>query len=206
MALKPVLKIKVDELFLRWLSNSDVQVSLRDSLAQLVRGEAVSAPSRSSSHSLRSSPRGGLSSSFVTPTSPKLPSPHSPRRLLHVKKQNGSIGDSLKKIAACDTLTHIILLLPMHTFPTGPRRLLTCLTAVRFAFLYTWGGEGGTPRNWKRVIRQIEASTCKYISGLNSSFVKELRGLIADQVQVKLKTPSPTYSKSAHQIDEMNRP
>ncbi|KAI8743623.1 serine/threonine-protein phosphatase 2A regulatory subunit B subunit beta [Biomphalaria glabrata] len=95
MALKPVLKIKVDELFLRWLSNSEVQVSLRDSLSQLVRGETVSAPSRSSSHSARgTSPRGGSVGTFVTPTSPKLPSPHSPRRPLHAKKQNGS--DNLK--------------------------------------------------------------------------------------------------------------
>ncbi|XP_059158353.1 serine/threonine-protein phosphatase 2A regulatory subunit B'' subunit beta-like isoform X2 [Physella acuta] len=102
MALKPVLKIKVDELFLRWLSNSEVQVSLRDSLAQLARGEAVSATAKSSQPLRGNSPR-GTSNTLVTPTSPKLPSPHSPRRPLHVKKQNVGVVDNQKPVINAGT-------------------------------------------------------------------------------------------------------
>ena len=34
MALKPILKTKVDELFLRWLSDAEVQVGLLDKMSQ----------------------------------------------------------------------------------------------------------------------------------------------------------------------------
>lgn len=71
------------------------QVSLRDSLAQLARGEAVSATAKSSQPLRGNSPR-GTSNTLVTPTSPKLPSPHSPRRPLHVKKQNVGVVENQK--------------------------------------------------------------------------------------------------------------
>ena len=45
MALKPLLKTKVDELFLLWLSEPDTQNLLRKSLSQVIRGEPVTRPS-----------------------------------------------------------------------------------------------------------------------------------------------------------------
>jgi len=44
MALKPLLKTKVDELFLLWLSESETQNLLRSSLTQVLRGEPVTRP------------------------------------------------------------------------------------------------------------------------------------------------------------------
>lgn len=99
MALKPVLKKKVDELFLRWLSDPDVQLSLRESLSQIGRGEAVAASSGSSlgsqqhqqgRHASLSSRSGTGASPLVSPVSPKLPSPRSPRRPLHTRKHNNN--------------------------------------------------------------------------------------------------------------------
>ncbi|RUS69222.1 hypothetical protein EGW08_023018, partial [Elysia chlorotica] len=100
MALKPVLKVKVDELFLRWLSDPDVQLSLRESLSQIGRGEVVTAPTGptpgSQTHQLGRhgslSGRGGAGPSIVSPVSPKLPSPRSPRRPLHTRKHNVNSG------------------------------------------------------------------------------------------------------------------
>ncbi|XP_005110577.2 uncharacterized protein LOC101850289, partial [Aplysia californica] len=88
MALKPVLKTKVDELFLRWLSDPDVQISLRGSLQQIGKGESVCGSGhQSSSFGVRgSSQRAG--NALLSPGSPKLPSPRSPRRPLQTKKHN----------------------------------------------------------------------------------------------------------------------
>ncbi|GFR88138.1 serine/threonine-protein phosphatase 2A regulatory subunit B'' subunit beta [Elysia marginata] len=101
MALKPVLKVKVDELFLRWLSDPDVQLSLRESLSQIGRGEIVTAPTgpvpgtqqnQQGRHSSLLSRGGAGASSIVSPVSPKLPSPRSPRRPLHTRKHNNNSG------------------------------------------------------------------------------------------------------------------
>ncbi|GFO48817.1 serine/threonine-protein phosphatase 2a regulatory subunit b'' subunit beta [Plakobranchus ocellatus] len=94
MALKPILKVKVDELFLRWLSDPDVQLTLRESLTQIARGEAVTAtnsPLGSQQQQGRHPSLPGRSTgaaSIVSPVSPKLPSPRSPRRPLHARKHN----------------------------------------------------------------------------------------------------------------------
>ena len=45
MSMKPVLKTKVDELFLAWFTQPETQSLLRTSLRQLVRGEPVTWPS-----------------------------------------------------------------------------------------------------------------------------------------------------------------
>ena len=97
MALKPVLKLKVDELFLRWISESDTQHMLKENLKHLIRSEPLSATypvgSGSRSASKQASPR-------VRPSSPplsssKLPSPRSPRRPLTTKNsQRGHNGTS----------------------------------------------------------------------------------------------------------------
>ncbi|ELU01240.1 hypothetical protein CAPTEDRAFT_225045 [Capitella teleta] len=44
MALKPVLKLKVDELFLRWLSEAETQTLLKANLRQILRGEPLQQP------------------------------------------------------------------------------------------------------------------------------------------------------------------
>ena len=101
MALKPVLKLKVDELFLRWISESDTQHMLRENLKHLVRSEPLSATypvgSGTRSSSKQASPR-------VRPSSPplsssKLPSPRSPRRPLTTKNsQRGHNGNTKVRI------------------------------------------------------------------------------------------------------------
>ena len=97
MALKPVLKHKVDELFLRWISEPDTQFMLKENLKHLIRSEPLSATypvaSSARSGSKQASPR-------VRPSSPplsssKLPSPRSPRRPLSTKNsQRGHNGNS----------------------------------------------------------------------------------------------------------------
>ena len=79
MALKPVLKLKVDELFLRWLSEPDTQSVLRANLKQIVRGEPISGATRPSwPQSPRQRP--ASPSSATPPCSPMTASPRSPRR------------------------------------------------------------------------------------------------------------------------------
>ncbi|XP_052104498.1 serine/threonine-protein phosphatase 2A regulatory subunit B'' subunit beta-like isoform X2 [Mytilus californianus] len=98
MALKPVLKLKVDELFLRWLSEPETQNSLKENLRQLTHGEALTTPL---SHYSLASPRSssGKQSPRLRPTSPpfspptsKLPSPRSPRRPLSTKNNHRNGG------------------------------------------------------------------------------------------------------------------
>ena len=50
MALKPSLKSKVNELFLRWYSDSEVQALLRLNLKQIQSGDAISTSSGSHFH------------------------------------------------------------------------------------------------------------------------------------------------------------
>ncbi len=61
MALKPILKLKVDELFLRWLSEPETQTLLRSNLKSIVRGDPV--PVGGSGPRLPQSPRAGGESS-----------------------------------------------------------------------------------------------------------------------------------------------
>lgn len=90
MALKPVLKLKVDELFLRWITEHDTQLMLRENLRQLLHGEPLTATYPAALGS-----RGGnkAQSPRVRPGSPplssnKLPSPRSPRRPLTTKNNH----------------------------------------------------------------------------------------------------------------------
>lgn len=41
MALKPVLRQKIDELFMKWITDKAVQSSLNSSLSQILKGETV---------------------------------------------------------------------------------------------------------------------------------------------------------------------
>lgn len=41
MALKPKLRFKIDELFMKWITDKAVQSSLNSSLNQILRGEIV---------------------------------------------------------------------------------------------------------------------------------------------------------------------
>ncbi|XP_021356327.1 serine/threonine-protein phosphatase 2A regulatory subunit B'' subunit beta-like isoform X3 [Mizuhopecten yessoensis] len=97
MTLKPVLKNKVDELFLHWLSEADTQQSLKENLRLLVHGEAFK---QSVTHVPSSSPRGSGTpqSPRLRPTSPTLglPSPRSPRRPLSNKNNHSRLNGSSK--------------------------------------------------------------------------------------------------------------
>ncbi|KAJ8310712.1 hypothetical protein KUTeg_012577 [Tegillarca granosa] len=93
MTLKPILKSKVDELFLRWLSEPDTQQILKENLRQLVSGEAFTqpSPSPSGSRGTGKSPRGRP----VSPPTAKLPSPRSPRRPLSSKNNHRGHGGGM---------------------------------------------------------------------------------------------------------------
>lgn len=129
MALKPVLKLKVDELFLRWLSEPDTQNSLKENLRQLTHGEALTTPL---SHYSLASPRSssGKQSPRLRPTSPpfspptsKLPSPRSPRRPLSNKNNHRNGGTKVcqniyfkkKKKTTC-TFMQVITYIHVHKF------------------------------------------------------------------------------------------
>ena len=89
MALKPVLKIKVDELFLRWLGDPETQQVLRENLQQIAHGEMLTQPSpRSGVMHKPSSPRHRPGSPTLSASSSKLPSPRSPRRPLAAKNNH----------------------------------------------------------------------------------------------------------------------
>ncbi|KAK7499275.1 hypothetical protein BaRGS_00009535 [Batillaria attramentaria] len=89
MALKPVLKIKVDELFLRWLSEPETQQILRENLHQIAHGEAITQPSPRSGYMHKpSSPRPRPGSPTLSTSASKLPSPRSPRRPLGSKNNH----------------------------------------------------------------------------------------------------------------------
>lgn len=89
MALRPVLKIKVDELFLRWLSEPETQQVLRENLQQIAHGETLTQPSpRSGMMHKPSSPRHRPGSPTLSTSASKLPSPRSPRRPLAAKNNH----------------------------------------------------------------------------------------------------------------------
>ena len=46
MALKPLLKVKVDELFMRWLSEPETQTILHETLQQIVNGSNIAQSSQ----------------------------------------------------------------------------------------------------------------------------------------------------------------
>lgn len=41
MALQPVLRMKIDDLFLKWITDKAVQKSLNSSFQQILKGDAV---------------------------------------------------------------------------------------------------------------------------------------------------------------------
>ncbi|CAH1782221.1 unnamed protein product [Owenia fusiformis] len=104
MSLKPVLKLKVDELFLRWLSEPDTQQLLKENLRQIIKGEPIKHPpsSGNSSKSGRpTSPRIRPGSPSTPPCSPppgKLQSPRSPRKAVAGNKFGNRNNSSNSKI------------------------------------------------------------------------------------------------------------
>ena len=86
MALKPVVKLKVDELFLRWLSETETQHLLKTNLRQILNGEALTPGLPTPPRSGRpQSPRVRSAGDTPPPCSPssnsKVTSPRSPRRV-----------------------------------------------------------------------------------------------------------------------------
>lgn len=91
MALKPCLKMKVDELFLSWLTETETQSLLKTNLRQLLKGEPMTRAPPSphqpslgtrpgnSVHLKQQSPRLRPSSPQAPPCAPSIASPRSPR-------------------------------------------------------------------------------------------------------------------------------
>ncbi|KAK2154815.1 hypothetical protein LSH36_256g01026 [Paralvinella palmiformis] len=86
MALRPVLKDKVDELFMRWLSDQETQHILKKNLQEVIRGEPITYAlpglhnNNNVLNSKQQSPRLRPGSPSTPPCSPALTSPRSPRR------------------------------------------------------------------------------------------------------------------------------
>ncbi|XP_048745430.1 serine/threonine-protein phosphatase 2A regulatory subunit B'' subunit beta-like isoform X2 [Ostrea edulis] len=113
MALKPLLKSKVDELFARWLSDPETQLHLKENLRQLCHGESITQQHLTSPRSTsKQSPRLRPSSPPYSPNSTKLPNPRSPRRPLSNKNKsnNGTtrinLPNSAKDITKKESPTH----------------------------------------------------------------------------------------------------
>ena len=77
--LTPLLKAKVDELFLRWFSEPETQIELRKYLAQ-IRADTLPSESLLSAGSSAVNINSRPSSPPVPPSSPTFKSPRSPRR------------------------------------------------------------------------------------------------------------------------------
>lgn len=120
MALKPNLKVKVDELFLTWLTEANTQVLLKKNLHQLLKGEPVTRAVPSSPQNLfgprpgnhihlkQQSPRLRPSSPQAPPCSPSIASPRSPRpRNLGVKSQAWQ-GQVIQKVRPLFKFTKVI--------------------------------------------------------------------------------------------------
>ena len=115
MALKPVLKLKVDELFLRWLSEPDTQSVLRANLKQIVRGEPVSGATRPSwPQSPRQRP--ASPSSATPPCSPMTASPRSPRRPIINKASIKQLSYKQVSERACGVMKKIKILMVRKPF------------------------------------------------------------------------------------------
>uniref|UniRef100_A0A8W8IXM4 Uncharacterized protein n=1 Tax=Magallana gigas TaxID=29159 RepID=A0A8W8IXM4_MAGGI len=126
MALKPLLKSKVDELFARWLSDPETQLNLKENLRQLCQGESITLQHLTSpKSSSKQSPRLRPSSPPYSPNSTKLPNPRSPRRALSNK--NKANNGSPRMIRSTDvhtqctsrsgaSSTFLALLPPVHIF------------------------------------------------------------------------------------------
>ncbi|XP_030837846.1 serine/threonine-protein phosphatase 2A regulatory subunit B'' subunit beta [Strongylocentrotus purpuratus] len=103
-SLRPVLKLKVDELFLRWLSESDTQKALREDLKMVVRGDVIFSPPTSTGFPFKN--HGGspasplLRSSSPSSTPPCSPpptlsvSPRSPRKRSSSSRLSRSLSSS----------------------------------------------------------------------------------------------------------------
>ena len=127
MALKPVLKMKVDELFLRWLSEPDTQEILRENLQQIAHGETLTQPSpRSSVLHKPNSPRHRPGSPTLSTSVAKLPSPRSPRRPLSSKNnhKNASVREDGK---VCDIFDlHVSNIWMSHSLKLGISFVTRC--------------------------------------------------------------------------------
>ncbi|KAF6031230.1 PPP2R3A [Bugula neritina] len=134
MALKPVLRYKIDELFMKWITDKAVQNSLNSSLAQILKGEIVTyaTPQASESASLsnRRTQSPGKAISANRPASPSTPpcspppskvtaSPRSPRsrhRKSIAKKDKAAV--SVSQSLVCDDAEASVKIPPFY-FPLG---------------------------------------------------------------------------------------
>ncbi|XP_071949420.1 serine/threonine-protein phosphatase 2A regulatory subunit B'' subunit beta-like isoform X1 [Antedon mediterranea] len=94
--LKPLLRLKIDELFLRWLSEADTQETLRENLSLIKKGENIdyipSSAFQYKSHGSPASPLLRVSSPTTPPCSPIPNSTPSPRR-----RSTNKLSTSLSK-------------------------------------------------------------------------------------------------------------
>lgn len=116
MALKPILKVKVDELFLRWLSENETQQVLRENLYQISHGEALTQPSPRGGFAHKpSSPRHRPGSPILSTSSSKFPSPRSPRRPL-VSKNNIQNSSGTENKVRSFSLLELLQKHKLHNF------------------------------------------------------------------------------------------
>ena len=121
MAVAPILKLKVDELFLRWLSLPDTQKVLHEDLNKLVDGRSLSP--RQLSPSLSPGSLGGQ-----RPTSPPAPpsssplssrSPRSPRSTRRPLSKSPPRSPNVDKHEANSSMKESHLILNDVTFSPG---------------------------------------------------------------------------------------
>ena len=99
MALKPLLKTKVDELFLLWLSEPDTQNLLRSSLSQVLRGEPVTRPASQLSALVKTG--NGSSGRQQAPKSPRIRPSSPPHLPTNVPSPRNRVRHPLNVCAVC---------------------------------------------------------------------------------------------------------
>ncbi len=132
--LSPLLKLKVDELFLHWLSSPETQNHLRTDFKRITNGDSPPA----SPYHLSTHGRPGTGSHGIRPVSPPAPppssltppgkSPISPRRRTsssvstssqHGIRKSGSSKRKSKKSKKCDVLPGCAKNMPQFFYPFG---------------------------------------------------------------------------------------
>ena len=110
MALKPLLKSKVDELFARWLSDPETQLHLKENLRQLCHGESITLQYLTSpKSSSKQSPRLRPSSPPCSPSSTKLSNPRSPRRTLSNKNKSNNGSPRVRQLYSNDSISRVYI-------------------------------------------------------------------------------------------------
>lgn len=133
MALKPLLKSKVDELFARWLSDPETQLHLKENLRQLCHGESITLQYLTSpKSSSKQSPRLRPSSPPCSPSSTKLSNPRSPRRTLSNKNKSNNGSPRVRQLYSNGSISRVYVCIWVFIIGHGQFLKVWCVIFSEF--------------------------------------------------------------------------